>query len=278
MSKQSKLDKELEIAAKRSLLKNSYYDFFKFFWSTLNHEKLVDNWHIKYLCDELQSVAERVFKREKKEHDLIINIPPSMSKTSIVNIFFPLWCWINDYSLQFISVSYSYQLSINISERCRDVMRSDLFKKYFYDVKIKEDSDTKQLFRVVKDNQVGGFRYATSVGGTISGIHGHFILLDDPVNAVDALSDTMIRNTNDWLDNVIFSRKVDNDVSVVILVMQRLHENDPTGYMLSKNADKIEHICLPAEIDDKNLPKPLELKKYYKNNLLDEILKKIILQ
>ena len=102
-------------------------------------------------------------------------------------------------------------------------------------LKIKEDSDTKQLFRVVKDNQVGGFRYATSVGGTISGIHGHFILLDDPVNAVDSLSDTMIRNTNDRLDNLIFSRKVDNDVSVVILIMQRLHENDTTGYLLSKN-------------------------------------------
>jgi len=266
MNKQSKLDKELEIAAKRSLLKNSYYDFFKLFWSTLNHEKLVDNWHVKYLCDELQSVAERVFKREKKEHDIIINIPPSMSKTSIVNIFFPLWCWINDYSLQFISVSYSYQLSINISERCRDVMRSDLFKKYFFDVKIKEDSDTKQLFRVVKDNQVGGFRYATSVGGTISGIHGHFILLDDPVNAVDSLSDTMIRNTNDWLDNVIFSRKVDNDVSVVILVMQRLHENDPTGYLLEKNKN-IKHICLPAIESDK--VQPAELKKYYVDGLLD---------
>ncbi len=141
----------VDIAIKRAILKNDFYEFFKFFWSTLNHEKLIDNWHIKYLCDELQSVAERVFKREKKLYDLIINIPPSTSKTSIVNIFFPLWCWINDYSLQFISVSYSYQLSINISERCRDVMRSDLFKKYFFDVKIKEDSNTKQLFRVVKD-------------------------------------------------------------------------------------------------------------------------------
>jgi predicted phage terminase large subunit-like protein len=256
----------VDIAIKRAILKNDFYEFFKFFWSTLNHEKLIDNWHIKYLCDELQSVAERVFKREKKEHDIIINIPPSMSKTSIVNIFFPLWCWINDYSLQFISVSYSYQLSINISERCRDVMRSDLFKKYFFDVKIKEDSDTKQLFRVVKDNQVGGFRYATSVGGTISGIHGHFILLDDPVNAVDALSDTMIRNTNDWLDNVIFSRKVDNDVSVVILIMQRLHENDVTGYLLEKNKN-IKHICLPAIESEK--VSPPELKKYYTDGLLD---------
>jgi predicted phage terminase large subunit-like protein len=173
-------------------------------------------------------------------------------------------------------VSYSYQLSINISERCRDVMRSDLFKKYFFDVKIKEDSDTKQLFRVVKDNQVGGFRYATSVGGTISGIHGHFILLDDPVNAVDALSDTMIRNTNAWLDNVIFSRKVDNDVSVVILVMQRLHENDTTGYLLSKNKN-IKHICLPALLSE-NI-QPTDLKKYYTDDLLDrERLSKEVLE
>ena len=272
MNKEEAVDLYLD----RIFLQSNFYEFFKFFWTAINNETLIDNWHIKYLCDELQSVAERVFRREKKEYDLIINIPPSMSKTSILNIYFPLWCWVNDYTIPFISVSYSYQLSINISERCRDVMRSDLFKKYFFDVKIKEDSDTKQLFRVVKDNQVGGFRYATSVGGTISGIHGHFILLDDPVNAVDALSDTMIRNTNDWLDNVIFSRKVDNDVSVVILIMQRLHENDPTGYLLEKNKN-IKHICLPALLSE-NI-QPNDLKKYYIDDLLDrERLSKEILE
>ena len=262
MNKEEAVDLYLD----RIFLQSNFYEFFKFFWTAINNETLIDNWHIKYLCDELQSVAERVFRREKKLYDLIINMPPSSSKTSIVNIYFPLWCWINDYSLQFISVSYSYQLSINISERCRDVMRSDLFKKYFFDVKIKEDSDTKQLFRVVKDNRVGGFRYATSVGGTISGIHGHFILLDDPVNAVDALSDVKIKNVNEWIDNVIYSRKVDNDVSVVILIMQRLHENDVTGYLLDKNKN-IKHICLPALQSDKISPP--ELKKFYVDGLLD---------
>lgn len=259
-----------DIAVKRLLLKASFYEFFKFFWDVINHEPLVDNWHIKYLCDELQIVAERVFRREKKLYDLIINMPPSSSKTSIVNIYFPLWCWINDYSMQFINVSYSHQLSTAISEKCRDIMRSDKFQTYFYDIKIKEDSDTKQYFRIQKGKEIGGFRYATSTGGTIGGIHGHFINLDDPLNPTDSLSDVMVRNSNEWLDNVLYSRKVDSKVSVVILVMQRLHENDITGYMLSKNADNIKHICLPAEIDDKNLPTPIELKKYYKNNLLDE--------
>jgi predicted phage terminase large subunit-like protein len=255
-----------EITLYRDLLQHNFYEFFKFFWGTVNHEKLIDNWHIKYLCNELQSVAERVFRREKKEYDLIINIPPSMSKTSILNIYFPLWCWVNDYTIPFISVSYSYQLSINISEKCRDVLRSELFQKYFYDIKVKDDSDTKQLFKVVKDNKVGGFRYATSVGGTISGFHGHFLLLDDPLNAVDALSDVKIKNVNEWIDNVIYSRKVDNDVSVVILIMQRLHENDVTGYLLEKNKN-IKHICLPAIESDK--VQPAELKKYYVDGLLD---------
>lgn len=259
-----------DIAVKRILLKSSFYEFFKFFWDTINHEKLVDNWHIKYLCDELQEVAERVFKREPKLYDLIINMPPSSSKTSIVNIYFPLWCWINDFTLQFINISYSHHLSTAISEKCRDIMRSDKFQTYFYDIKIKEDSDTKQYFRIQKDRTIGGFRYATSTGGTIGGMHGHFINLDDPLNPTDSLSDVMVKNSNEWLDNVLYSRKVDSKVSVVILVMQRLHENDITGYMLSKNADNIKHICLPAEIDDKNLPTPIELKKYYKNNLLDE--------
>jgi predicted phage terminase large subunit-like protein len=256
----------LTIEVQSRLLRKNFYEFFKFFWGTVNHEPLVDNWHIKYLCDELQSVAERVFRREKKLYDLIINIPPSTSKTSIVNIFFPLWCWVNDYSLQFISVSYSYQLSINISENCRDILKSELFQKYFFDIKVKEDSDTKQLFRIKKDNMIGGFRYATSVGGTSSGIHGHFILLDDPLNAIDSLSEIKVKNTNDWLDNVIYSRKVDNDVSVVILIMQRLHENDVTGYLLEKNKN-IKHICLPAIESEK--VSPPELKKYYTDGLLD---------
>ena len=154
MNKEEAVDLYLD----RIFLQSNFYEFFKFFWAAINNEKLIDNWHIKYLCDELQAVAERVIKREKKEYDLIINIPPSMSKTSILNIYFPLWCWVNDYTIPFISVSYSYQLSINISEKCRDVLRSDLFQKYFYDIKVKEDSDTKQLFKVVKDNKVGGFR------------------------------------------------------------------------------------------------------------------------
>lgn len=262
MNKEEAVDLYLD----RIFLQSNFYEFFKFFWTAINNEKLIDNWHIKYLCDELQSVAERVFRREKKEYDLIINIPPSMSKTSILNIYFPLWCWVNDYTIPFISVSYSYQLSINISEKCRDVLRSDLFQKYFYDIKVKEDSDTKQLFKVVKDNKVGGFRYATSVGGTISGFHGHFLLLDDPLNAVDALSEVKIKNVNEWIDNVIYSRKVDNDVSVVILIMQRLHENDPTGYLLEKNKN-IKHICLPAIESDK--VQPAELKNNYVDGLLD---------
>ena len=61
-----------EITLYRDLLKSNFYEFFKFFWTAINNETLIDNWHIKYLCDELQSVAERVFKREKKEYDLII--------------------------------------------------------------------------------------------------------------------------------------------------------------------------------------------------------------
>ena len=262
MNKEEAVDLYLD----RIFLQSNFYEFFKFFWTAINNEKLIDNWHIKYLCDELQAVAERVIKREKKEYDLIINIPPSMSKTSILNIYFPLWCWVNDYTIPFISVSYSYQLSINISEKCRDVLRSDLFQKYFYDIKVKEDSDTKQLFKVVKDNKVGGFRYATSVGGTISGFHGHFLLLDDPLNAVDALSEVKIKNANEWIDNVIYSRKVDNDVSVVILIMQRLHENDVTGYLLEKNKN-IKHICLPAIESDK--VQPAELKNNYVDGLLD---------
>ena len=137
----------------------------------------MDNWHIKYLCDELQSVAERVFKREPKLYDLIINMPPSSSKTSIVNIYFPLWCWINDFTLQFINISYSHHLSTAISEKCRDIMRSDKFQTYFYE-NIKKIA-IQAVFLEYKRKGDWWFSLCNQQV-TIGGIHGHFINLDDP--------------------------------------------------------------------------------------------------
>lgn len=250
--------------ANAELCKRSFYYFFRHFWDVVESESLVDNWHIEYLCNELQYVAEGVFKREKKEYDLIINIAPGESKSSIATVFFPVWCWIRDAGIKTISSSYSASLSISHSVKSRDLIYSDRFKEYFPDVELKRDQTGKSEYK----NTEHGERIATSTGGTITGKHGHFIIIDDPLNPKEAASDVELKNANDYIDQTLNSRKVDKAVSVTILIMQRLHEDDPTGHLIAKGKN-VKHICLPGEISDK--VSPIDLKDNYVNGLLDPI-------
>lgn len=244
--------------------KRSFYRFFLEFWETIESEPLVDNWHIEYLCDELQEVAQRVFKRESKEYDLIVNIPPGTSKSSIGTVMFPVWCWINMPESRTISSSYSASLSISHAVKSRDIILSDKFKRLYPDIQIKKDQSGKSEYK----NTLHGERIATSTGGTITGKHGHFIIIDDPLNPKEASSDVELNNANSYIDQTLNSRKVDKKVTVTILIMQRLHENDPTGKILSKDKE-IKHICLPAELSDS--VSPSELKDKYVDGLLDPL-------
>ena len=132
----------------KEICKKSYYEFLKRFWSTIITEDLVDNWHIQYLCNELQKVGERIIERKEKEYDLIINIPPGESKSTICTIMFPVWLWINDPSMRVISGSYSSSLSIEHATKSRDIIRSDKFQLLFGDLfQMKSDSDNKSHYQ-----------------------------------------------------------------------------------------------------------------------------------
>ncbi len=247
-----------EIKAQRC--RNSFYYFFKTFWNVLESETLVDNWHIKYLCDELQIVAERVFNREKKEYDLIINIPPGTTKSTTATVMFNAWCWAVDPRVRVISSSYSNSLSIDHAIKTRDIVRSDLYHEMF-GIELKEDQSGKSQYK----NTEGGERIATSTGGTVTGKHGHFIIIDDPINPKGAASEKERENANSHIKNTLNTRKVDKEVSVTILIMQRLHEDDPTGALLKRS--NVKHICLPAELSDRVQPEAL--KENYVDGLLD---------
>jgi predicted phage terminase large subunit-like protein len=257
---------DIEIA----ICKKSYYQFLKRFWNEVVAEGLIDNWHIKYLCDELQEIGERIVERQPKTHDLIINIPPGESKSTICTIMFPVWLWINDPSLRVISGSYSSSLSIEHATKSRDLIRSDKFQRLFGDkFKMKGDSDNKSHY--VNDQK--GERKSVSTGGAVTGSHAHLILIDDPLNPKQATSETLRKNANDWMDKTLSTRKVDAKVTPTILIMQRLADDDPTGVKLeqqeadTENVSKMKHICLPA--DDSFPVYPIELKENYINGLLN---------
>ena len=247
------------------LCRRSFFRFVKEFWSVIIPEEPVYNWHIEYLCDELQYLNSFVVARKPKPYDLLINIPPATTKSTIVLQMYNAWVWTTDPSQRLISSSYSSSLSLSHAVRTRDIVTSDKYKKLFPEVALKDDQQSKSDFR----NTSGGQRFTTSTGGTVTGMHGHQILIDDPINPQQAASEADREAADTHVNTTLATRKIDRAVTPTILVMQRLHEKDPSGIWLSKKTKNIKHICLPATVSGK--VKPLQLINSYKLGMLDPV-------
>jgi predicted phage terminase large subunit-like protein len=244
-----------------SICRDSFWDFLQEFWDTVVPEPLEYNWHIEYLCNDAQETVERMFKGLPKEHDTVINISPGTSKSSIYSIMLPGWIWTRMPTARFIGGSYSFPLAMDLSRKSRDVVLSDKYRACFPDVKLREDQNAKHHFA----NTKGGYRYAVGVNGTVTGMHAHVIVVDDPLDPQEALSKAQVDSANHWLDQVLPSRKVNKAVTPTFLVMQRLAVEDPTNLFLNRKHTK--HICIPAELTDD--VRPRRLRKYYQKRLMD---------
>ena len=267
---------------RRELNNRSLYEFIKYFWDQVSNDEFIPNWHLKVFCDELQIVANRVAENKPKLYDIILNVPPGMTKTIVCSIMFPAWCWTRWFWMRFITGSYSGALSLESAEYSRDLVRSDKFSKVYPELGIKDDKDTKSNFKVTKKEFIhlgrqsrllnGGNRFSTSIGGTLTGYHAHIQIIDDPLDPRRAASEVELKKTNHWMDHTLSTRKTDKKVTPLILVMQRLHEDDPSGHLLKKKGKRIRHICLPGEIKNyRDQVNPIELAENYTDDLLDSV-------
>jgi len=266
------LDPDKALAA---LCKKRFFRFVKEFWSIIIPEDPVWNWHIETLCNEAQEIVMRIIKieaikdkhgniikpgkaREDKLYDLLVNIPPGTTKSTIFSVMLPAWAWTVDPTLRIGTASYSQSLSIDFAVKSRDIIQSDQYKRWFgSDVKLKDDLNNKSHYK----NTATGERYATSIGGTATGFHAHFWVVDDPLNAKDEASEATLTAANAFMNTTLPTRKVDKAVTVLMLIMQRLNENDPSGNWLAKKDKQLKHIKLPATINGD--VKPVELKAKY---------------
>ena len=200
---------------------------------------LVDNWHQEAICNALERVVMGDCKR------LIINVPPRSGKTEIAVINFMAWCMGNFPDSEFIHASYSKRLATNNAYNVRAIMQHEQFCEIFDHTQIKRDSSAKDEFRT----EQGGIVYATGAEGTITGYgagkmrdtFGGAIVIDDPHKAGEAMSDTMRENVIDWFTTTMESRKNRPDTPIIV-IMQRLHESDLSGYLLAGgNGEEWEH-------------------------------------
>jgi len=252
-----------------AICRESFYEFVKEFWDTLHEEPPVWNWHIDYICKRVQKMAERVFRSETKKFDLIINIPPGTTKSTLLSIMLTAWVWTRMPEAKIINATHTEVLGLDFARKCRGIIESDKYRRYFPKIKLREDQSKMGYF----GNADGGWRLSVTIGGKSPlGFHGHFLIVDDPINPSKVFSESELKRANEFLTNTLFFRKVSKRVTVTILVMQRLHQNDPAGNWLerakqSEGLIKVKLICLPAEETDKVHPR--RLKKYYRQGMLD---------
>ncbi len=119
----------------------------------------------------------------------------------------------------------------------------------FPEVELSKDQNTKYKFQTVQR----GYRIATSVGGTLTGEGGDFIIVDDPLSPAQALSETFRKRATNWFDQTLVARLNNRKKGVIVLVMHRLHLEDLTGHLLSKPKSIWHHICLPIIAENKEI-------------------------
>jgi predicted phage terminase large subunit-like protein len=251
--------------AKAEICSRYFYDFFVEFWDVIETVELIPNWHIKEICDQLQEVYE-IWDRGEKQPDVLINVPPGSSKSTIVTQMFPAWLWTKNPKIRVISSSYSADLSVIHAVKTRDILKSEKYNRFYPGhIVFKSDTDGKTHYK----NTQNGERFVTSTGGTVTGMHGDFILNDDPIKPMGAAGadSAALKNAETFITETLSSRKTNKKRTVTIMIMQRLHDKDPSGIWLKKKGKKLRHICLPATIS--NDVKPESLKAKYINGHLD---------
>ena len=222
-------------------------DFVEGAWKYIDPNPYHYGWHLEAIAEHLQAVTRGEIKR------LVINVPPRTSKSSMVSVCFPAWTWaqstygpLSGPHVQFLFASYAQTLSIRDSVKTRRLVESPWYKRHWgRKFSITSDQNTKIRF----DNNKGGYRLATSVDGSLTGEGGSIIVVDDPHNANEVESDLVRQGTLEWWDQSMSTRLNDPKTGAFIVIMQRLHESDLTGHVLSKDTGNWVHLCLPMRME-----------------------------
>lgn len=247
----------------KAIAEAEYYDFLLQAWPVVEPTTpLENNWHIKYLCDILQYEIERIAKGQPKDKDIIINIPPRSLKSTITTVMLNAWAWARWPHLKFIGASYGGDLAVELSTKTRRLLESDWYRRNWGDmVKFADDQNQKARY----ENTAGGVRKSVGVGSGLTGSGADCILIDDPLSPLDANSQAARDEHITWFKETAYSRLNDQTRGLRVVIMQRLHEEDLTGWLLRNQPDKWRHICLPAT--DEYPIAPEEVRANYKDGL-----------
>ncbi len=197
-------------------------------------QRFLPNWHIEVIAEHLLACTRGEITR------LIINMPPRALKSITVSVAWPAWLLGQAPESRIMTASYAQALAEKHSMDCRLVMQSAWYRRLFPQTELSREQNEKHKFLTT----ARGMRLATSVFGAATGEGGNVLIADDPMNPLQAMGAASRRYINDWFSHTFATRLDDKRRGVIVLVMQRLHAEDISGYLLAQGG--WEHLCLPA--------------------------------
>lgn len=226
----------------RWLCEKSFYLFVEKAWPVIEAgAKFIPGWHVEAICQHLEALYSLEINR------LIINIPPRLGKSNLCSVLFPAWVFAKDPSQSFLYSAYASSLSIRDSVKCRRLIQSEWYQS-LWGSKFSLMSDVNNKLRF--DTSAGGYRIASSVGGSNTGSGAVYEICDDGNNVKESESETIRESTNDWHDFVMSTRHAGMMSQFRrLLVQQRVHTRDLSGNILSKDDARWVHLCLPMEFE-----------------------------
>ena len=177
-----------------AILRVDFYSFVQAIFPLVSpNTPLMRNWHLEAICYALTRVLKGQIRR------LIITVPPRSLKSICASVALPAFALGHTPQLRFICASYAENLAFAHSRNCRDVMRSPLYQRLFPRTKIILGRDNQMEFATT----LGGYRMATSVGGTLTGRGGNCVIIDDPMKAQDAFSEPARQTAKEWYSHTL---------------------------------------------------------------------------
>lgn len=218
------------------LARQDFRHFVKSTWSILEPTReLKWGWPVDAISDHLTATESGDIKR------LLINVPPGTMKSLLTRVFFPTWVWARDPTQRFIGAAYAQTLAERDNLRAKTLITDPWYQKRF-NIQLNDDQQSKNNFL----NKDTGFMMTTSIGGIGTGIRGDYFLIDDPHNVLKADSPKSRAEALYWFRETVPSRLNDMDENVIIVIMQRVHEEDISGAALELG---YEHLMIPMHYD-----------------------------
>lgn len=202
-------------------------------------DSYVPGWHIDAICEHLEAVSDGELRR------LVICVPPGSTKSSITSICWPAWEWTRNPRRRHLTASYDQRLATRFSVASRTLITTPWYQARWGRLfRLKSDENLKMEYA----NDRGGRRLAISTS-TGTGEHGDVVVIDDPHNAQEVLSDSEREKTIEWHDGTISTRFTNAALGAEVIIAQRLHDRDLIGHVLEQEPESWQVLCLPERFE-----------------------------